>query len=162
MSDFIDTIFKNEPYPPYSFDIHIDAGTIEEMFDQFIQMFIRGCSILYGDGQSFSAFDMTEERIQTMKHYFKSMGIDLLFYSYSLPESDDIYKDFIHEFKMLVKESSFSEDDYHYILFRDRNGLIRNTKWFFKEKKVRDLFREATKTQIHYQNIFSSYYYQDV
>jgi len=153
MDDFLENLFQGDPAPKHSYEITFDASSTEELFDKISNIYIKGCSVLCGNNDSFNIFDVSEPVILKMKLHMQSLGIKTLMYEYKNKEVHDLFMDFHHEFCMELQNQGFTKRDFMCIFRRNRFGHIVNALWDLKNNEVRNLFTKTIHRQIHYQNI---------
>ena len=117
--DFIKFLFGKKPREKNT--IKLELGMPEKnkhiglhIFEQLIQVFVDGLKYLYGDDGKVDIQDLTEENIEQMKKYYKSIGYKLLFETFD--KSNYEAKPNVFMEHDLIKEDTMLDEFYYEVL----------------------------------------------
>ena len=113
MEKQITKIFNQESKIPFHYKIEFtDIENIEELFKQIYTIYKIGLCTLYGKNKTIDLRNINFKRLEKMKQYMLSLGIEVLHYRLTKAEETNLYKHLLTELESIEDLKLYAKYDW--------------------------------------------------
>lgn len=109
----ITNIFNDEIKVPFHYNLEIlEIETVEELFEKIYDIYKLGLCTLFGDNKTIDVKKLNFKKLEKIKKYMLSFGIEVLYYRLTTSEQNNLYKCLLTELECIENLGLFYETDW--------------------------------------------------